>query len=146
VATALADDKITDVDRQVFGGKRVYGRTLNMPNLNSSTGSWVIKFAEMGGSRKDGDLLEPVAMEKPDPGYPLELMRANVHGTVTLYAVIHADGKVSDIRVLYSPDQRLDAYAAKALAGWKFAPAERAGKPVALEAVVEIPFRVRRSF
>ncbi len=145
-ASPVSDDKITDVDRKVFAGKRVYGRTLNMPNLNSSTGSWVIKFAELDGGRKEGELLEPVATEKPDPGYPLELMRANVHGVVTLYAVIHADGKVGDIRVLNSPDERLDSYAAKALAGWKFVPAERAGKPVALEAVVEIPFRVRRSF
>ena len=149
VAAAVPDDKITDVDRKVFGGKRVYGRTLNMPNLNSSTGSWVIKFAEMNESQKSGnqgDLLEPVAMEKSDPGYPLELIRANVHGMVTLYAVIHADGKVGEIRVLNSPDERLDAYAAKALARWKFVPAERAGKAVALEAVVEIPFRVRRNF
>jgi len=145
-ASPVADDKITDVDRKVFGGKRVYGRTLNMPNLNSSTGSWVIKFAELDGGRKEGELLEPVATEKSDPGYPLELIRANVHGMVTLYAVIHADGKVGDIRVLNSPDERLDPYAAKALARWKFVPAERAGKPVALEAVVVIPFRVRRSF
>jgi len=145
-ASPVSDDKITDVDRQVFGGKRPYSMTLNMPNLNSSTGSWVMRFAELGGGRKEGDLLAPLPTEKPDPGYPLELMRANVHGVVTLYAVIHSDGKVSDIRVLNSPDDRLDSYAAKALAGWKFAPAERAGKPVALEAVVEIPFRVRRSF
>ena len=146
VASPVSDDKITDLDRKVFGGKRVYGRTLNMPNLNSSTGSWVIKFAELGGERKEGELLEPIAMEKSDPGYPLELIRANVHGMVTLYAVIHSDGKVGDIRVLNSPDERLDSYAAKALAGWKFLPAERSGKPVALEAVVMIPFRVRRSF
>ena len=145
-ASPVAEDKITDMERKVFAGKRVYGRTLNMPNLNSSTGSWVIKFAELDGGRKDGELLEPVATQKSDPGYPLELIRANVHGTVTLYAVIHSDGKVSDIRVLNSPDERLDAFAASALARWKFVPAERAGKPVALEAVVEIPFRVQRTF
>lgn len=146
IASPVPDDQITDVDRKVFGAKRVYGRTLNMPNLNSSTGSWVIKFAELDGGGKVGELLEPVATEKSDPGYPLELIRANVHGMVTLYAVINADGKVGDIRVLNSPDERLDSYAAKALASWKFLPAERAGKPVAVEAVVEIPFRVRRKF
>ncbi|MGA8540988.1 MAG: energy transducer TonB [Terriglobales bacterium] len=145
-ASLVAEDKINETERKVFAGRRVYGRTLNMPNLNSSTGSWVIKFAELDGGRKDGELLEPVATQKSDPGYPLELMRANVHGTVTLYAVIHADGKVSDIRVLNSPDDRLDAFATSALARWKFVPAERAGKPVALEAVVEIPFRARSSF
>jgi TonB family protein len=145
-ASAVPDDKVTEVDRQVFGGKRFYEMALNMPNLNSSTGSWVIRFAELDAGRKEGELLAPVATEKSDPGYPLELIRANVHGMVTLYAVIHSDGKVGDIRVLNSPDERLDSYAAQALARWKFVPAVRAGKPVALEAVVVIPFRVRRSF
>jgi len=145
-ASAVPDDKVTDVDRQVFGGKRFYEMALNMPNLNSSTGSWVIRFAELDAGRKEGELLAPVATEKSDPGYPLELIRANVHGMVTLYAVIHSDGKVGDIRVLNSPDERLDSYAAQALARWKFVPAVRAGKPVALEAVVVIPFRVRRNF
>jgi TonB family protein len=144
--SAVPEDKVTDVDRQVFRGKRFYEMALNMPNLNSSTGSWVIRFAELDGGRKEGDLMAPVATEKSDPGYPLELIRANVHGMVTLYAVIQSDGKVGDIRVLNSPDDRLDAYAAKALARWKFEPAVRDGKPVALEAVVVIPFRVRRNF
>jgi TonB family protein len=145
-ASQVSDDKITDVDRQVFGGKRPYAMTLNMPNLNSSTGSWEIRFAEVEAGKKVGDLLAPVAMEKSDPGYPLELIRSNVHGMVTLYAVIGADGKVAGIRVLNSPDDRLDSFAEKALARCKFVPAERAGKPVALEAVVRIPFKVRRSF
>jgi TonB family protein len=145
-ASAVSDDKITDVDHQVFGDRRFYAMTLNMPNLNSFTGSWVIRFAEMQPDSKQGALLAPVPTEKTDPGYPLELMRTNVHGMVTLYAVIHSDGRVGDIRVLNSPDERLDAYAASALARWKFLPAERAGKPVALEAVVVIPFRVRKTF
>lgn len=145
-ASAVPDNKLTEVDRQVFGGKRLYEMRLNMPNLNSASGSWVMKFAELDGGKHEGELLTPVLMEKIDPGYPLELMRTNVHGMVTLYAVIHPDGKVGDIRVLSSPDERLDPYAAKALARWKFAPAERAGKAVALEAVVQIPFRAKTSF
>ena len=145
-ASEVSGDKVTDVDREVFGGKRFYAMTLNMPNLNSSTGSWEIRFAELGAGQKEGNLVAPVATEKSDPGYPLELMRTNVHGMVTLYAVIHADGKVGDIRVLNSPDERLDSYAAQALARWKFVPAEKDGKRVALEAVVKIPFRVRRGF
>ncbi|MGO9402591.1 MAG: energy transducer TonB [Terriglobales bacterium] len=146
IASPVSDDKVTDVDRQVFGGKRLYTSTLNMPNLNSSSGSWEIRFAELGTGEKKGYLVAPLATEQSDPGYPLELIRAHVQGMVTLYAIIHADGRVSDIRVLDSPDERLDSYAAKALARWKFLPAERAGKPVALEAVVKIPFRVRRNF
>lgn len=145
-ATPVADDKVTEADRQVFGTKRFYSMTLNMPNLNSVTGSWVIRFAELKANRPEGALLAPVPTEKSDPGYPLELIRENVHGSVTLYAVIHSDGRVGDIRVLNSPDERLDPFAASALARWKFLPALRSGKPVAIEAVVVIPFRSKRDF
>ena len=145
-ATPVDEDKVTEADRQVFGAKRFYSMTLNMPNLNSVTGSWVIRFAELKDTRPAGELLAPVPTEKSDPGYPLELIRENVHGSVTLYAVIHSDGRVGEIRVLNSPDERLDAFAASALARWKFLPALRAGKPVPLEAVIVIPFRSRREF
>ncbi|MFY9559009.1 MAG: TonB family protein [Terriglobales bacterium] len=144
-AAPVSEDKVTDVDRQVFGGKRFYSMISNMPNLNSPTGSWVIRFAELKASQQAGELTTPDAIQKSDPGYPLELMRANVQGTVTLYAVIHSDGTVGDIRVLNSPDDRLDAFATSALARWKFRPATKDGTPVALEAVVMIPFRAKRN-
>ena len=119
---------------------------LNMPNLNSAGGSWIIRFAELRGDDTEGDLTAPEATHKVDPGYPLELMRQNVQGTVTLYAVIRSDGTVGSVRVLNSPDQRLDSYARTALTGWHFRPATKNGTPVDLEAVVIIPFRAARNF
>lgn len=142
----VANEKVTEEDRQVFGDRHIYSMTLNMPNLNSATGSWIIRFAELKTAQKEGELLAPVPTEKSDPAYPSELMRANVHGSVIVHAVIHSDGRVSDIQVISSPDERLDSYATSALARWKFLPALKAGKPVALEAVVVIPFRLRREF
>ena len=144
-AAPVSEDKATDVDRQVFGGKRFYSMTSNTPNLNSSSGSWVIRFAELKANQQPGQLSAPDAIQKSDPGYPIELMRANVQGTVTLYAIIHSDGTVGEIRVLTSPDDRLDALAKTALAHWKFRPATKDGQPVALEAVVVIPFRAKRT-
>jgi TonB family protein len=144
-AAPVSEDKVTDVDRQVFAGKRFYSMTSNTPNLNSATGSWVIRFAELKAGQQPGQLSAPDAIQKSDPGYPIELMRANVQGTVTLYAVIHSDGTVGEIRVLASPDDRLDAFAKSALARWKFRPATKDGQPVALEAVVMIPFRAKRN-
>jgi protein TonB len=144
-AAPVPEDKVTQVDRQVFGTKRFYSMISNMPNLNSSTGSWVIRFAELKANQQPGELTTPDAFQQSDPGYPLELMKANVHGTVTLYAVIHTDGTVGEIHVLNSPDDRLDAFATSALARWKFHPATKGGKPVALEAVVMIPFRAKKS-
>jgi TonB family protein len=144
--TPVPEDKVTETDRKVFGTKPFYSMTMNMPNLNSPTGSWVMRFAELKEVSQAGQLMAPVATKKSDPGYPLELMRDNVQGTVTLYAVIHSDGSVGDIRVLDSPDDRLAPFASSALARWKFVPASKNGSPVALETVVMIPFRIKRSF
>ncbi len=120
--------------------------TLNTPNLNSSGGSWVMHFAELNENPLDKSAVTaPVATQEVDPGYPLELMRQNVQGTVTLSAVIHDDGHVGEIQVLSGVDDRLDQYACAALARWRFLPGEKNGKPVALQAVIMIPFRPMRT-
>ena len=100
-------------------------------------------FVEEKEGEKQGELVAPVATRTADPGYPLELMRQNVRGTVILSAVINADGSVGEVRVLNSIDDRLDEYASNALARWRFLPALKNGNPVALQAVVMIPFRPR---
>lgn len=136
------------IEQDVFHGRKSYSLTLNMPNLNSGGGSWVIHFAELEQSDA-GALVAPEAEQKVDPGYPMELMRHNVGGTVTLYALIRSDGSVGNVRVLQSVDDRLNEYAKAALARWRFRPATKNGAPVALEAVVTIPFhpvRLKSSF
>lgn len=140
-ARQVSDPNTTEVDRQVFGDRKFYSMTLNMPNLNSAGGSWVIRFAELNETADKGDLTAPVATQKVDPAYPIELMRRNVQGTVTLYAVIHSDGSVGGVRVLRGVDDRLDEYARSALTRWRFRPATKNGSAVDLEAVVMIPFR-----
>jgi TonB family protein len=148
-----ADDsaKLSEAERAVFAGRKFYSLTLNMPNLNSGGGSWVIRFAEINreASPRDPnapapDLSQPMATLKVDPAYPLQLMRENVHGTVILYGVIHADGSVGNIRVLRGVDDRLDRFASEAVAQWKFEPATKNGTPVDVEATFQIPFRPTR--
>lgn len=136
----------TALERQIFGDRKSYSMILNMPNLNSAGGSWIIRFAEFKQSQSRGELIAPEATHKVDPGYPTELMRQNVQGTVTLYAVIRSDGTVGNVRVLNGADQRLDALATRALTRWQFRPALRDGNPIDLEAVFMIPFRLRPSF
>jgi TonB family protein len=131
----------SELERKVFGFRKSYSMILNVPNLNSAGGSWVMHFAELKEDEKKGDLVAPVATQEADPGYPLELMRQNVQGTVMLSAVIRSDGSVSEVRILRGVDDRLDQYASAALARWRFRPATRNGDAVALQAVVMIPFR-----
>lgn len=144
-AKPVEQNKATDLEKKVFGDRRFYSMTLNMPNLNSSGGSWVIRFAELKTDDIKGDLTAPVATQKVDPAYPIEVMRQNVEGTVTLHAVIRSDGTVGDVTVLQGVDDRLDEYARSALSRWHFLPATKNGNAVPLEAVVRIPFRLRRT-
>ena len=125
---------------------------VNNPNVSSASGSWILKFAELdesGGSadpakqERAGALSGPIAERKVDPRYPQSLIRAHVEGEVVLYAIIRADGSVDSIQVARSLDKELDQYAMEALAQWKFKPATRNGQPVALEAIVHIPFKAR---
>jgi TonB family protein len=155
-----SESKLSQEERAVFGNRKFYSLSLNMPNLNSAGGSWIIRFAQLkpdasAGSTSAGvassaatssaepaaDLSAPSATRKVDPAYPLELMRQNVGGTVILYGVIHADGTVGNVRVLRSADDRLDQFASDAIAKWQFQPATKNGAPVDVEATFWIPFR-----
>jgi len=139
----LSDDPDVSIEKRVFGTRAYFSLIMNMPNLTSATGSWIIRFAELKESTGNGRLTAPVATTKVDPAYPPEVLRDHVEGTVTLYAVIRADGTVDGIKVLDSLDSRLDANAMRALSGWHFRPGTKNGEPVALEAVVQTPFRMR---
>jgi len=140
---SAVDDPDASIEQRVFGSRRYYSLIMNMPNLTSATGSWIIRFAELKQSDDKGPLTAPVATTKVDPAYPPDVLRDRIEGTVTLYAVIGTDGRVDDIKVLESLDSRLDANAIHALYSWRFRPGMKNGEPVAIEAVVQIPFRMR---
>ena len=132
------------IENQVFGPKRYYSMAINMPNLTSAGGSWIIRFAQLKDDPDPGELTAPSATSKVDPAYPAEMMRRGVEGRVTLYAVIHSDGSVGEVRVLRGFDDLLDENARAALLRWRFRPATKNGQAVDLEAVVEIPFMARK--
>jgi TonB family protein len=134
----------SEVERKLFGGRKSYAMTLNVPNLNSAGGSWVMHFAELKDAEKQGELVAPVATQEVDPGYPLELMRQQIRGTVILSAIIHSNGSVSDVKIVRGVDDRLDQYASAALSRWRFRPATKNGDPIALQTVVMIPFQPMR--
>jgi TonB family protein len=153
--TTEGETKLSEPERAIFGSRRVYSLSLNMPNLNSAGGSWIIRFAALkpdaasgnlhSGEAPPDDLSSPTAMRKVDPAYPLELMRQNVAGTVILYGIIRADGSVHDVRVVRSVDDRLDQFAKEAVTKWQFQPAMKNGSAVDVEATFWIPFRPDRS-
>jgi TonB family protein len=129
---------------QIFSVQRVYSMNVDMPNLNSVTGSWIIRFAELhlpGAPHLSGELNAPMPVRKVDPKYPQSAILEHIEGEVILYSVIRPDGSVDSIQLVRGVDKELNANAIAAFAQWKFQPATKAGQPVPLEAIVHIPFR-----
>src|SRR2546428_713124 len=134
-----------DQPEQIFASRKIYKMLVNMPNLNSATGSWILNFSELrensGGPRTDSsEVSAPGPLRKVDPKYPPTLINEHVEGEVVLYAVIRRDGSVDSIQLVRGIDEQLDANAMNALSQWKFRPATKQGIPVELEAIVHIPF------
>jgi protein TonB len=141
---------------RVLGDKTIYTLNINNPNLSSVSGSWVLKFAELDEDpassnsaprAKTGTLSGPVPIHKTDPRYPPDQVKAHIEGEVVLFGIIREDGSVDSVQIVRSLDPVLDKNAMEAFAEWKFTPAHRDGTPVAVEAVVHIPFRsIRRDY
>jgi TonB family protein len=133
---------------QILVSKKIYKLLVNMPNLNSATGSWILNFSELransdGPRTSSSDLSGPIPLRKVDPKYPPALISEHMEGEVVLYAIIRRDGSVDSIQLVRGIDEQLDANAMTALSQWRFRPAARQGAPVELEAIVHIPFHYR---
>jgi TonB family protein len=143
---------------RVLGDRTIYTLNINNPNLSSVSGSWILKFAELdedASSRSNtapvpvrpGTLSGPVPVHKTDPSYPPDQIKAHIEGEVVLFGIIREDGSVDSVQVVRSLDPVLDKNSMEAFAQWKFTPAHRNGNPVAVEAVVHIPFKsIRREY
>jgi len=140
---------------RVLGDKTIYTLNINNPNLSSVSGSWILKFAELDEDSaasnprspapvRPGTLSGPVPIHKTDPSYPPDQVKAHIEGEVVLFGIIREDGSVDSVQVVRSLDPVLDKNSMEAFAQWKFTPAHRNGIPVAVEAVVHIPFKSTR--
>jgi TonB family protein len=131
---------------KILSGKEVFTMHVDMPNLTSSSGSWILNFAQLDDyapayQRPKGKLSAPVPLRKVDPKYPQLAIKEHIDGEVILYAIIRKDGNVDSIQIVRGIDPQLDQNAMEALSRWQFRPAMREGQPVELEAVIHIPFR-----
>jgi TonB family protein len=124
----------------MFGGREVYSIAVQMPNVTSFSGSWLVWFAAR--ETAPGRVRPPEVVRKVDPKYIAAAVEDRVEGTVRLFGVIGKDGRVSGIALLRHLDARLDQSAREALAKWEFAPAQRDGVAVDVDALFEIPFHL----
>ena len=63
-----------------------------------------------------------------------------VKGSVEIAVVISSDGAPKDLRVVQSLHPDVDRCAVDAIKQWRFAPARKDGKPVAVRVTIEVEF------
>jgi TonB family protein len=140
--------RVTEAPDPRFAGRVVYAIAIQMPNVTSFSGSWLVWFAEREPDPKGTSGAAPRQMRPPgvvrkvDPKYIAAAAAERVEGTVRLFGVIGKDGHVGGIALLRQLDERLDRSAQEALAKWQFTPALRDGVAVDVDAIFEIPFHL----
>lgn len=92
--------------------------------------------------RIGGEVSTPVLISKIEPEYSEEARKAKYSGTVLLSVIIDANGHTRDIHVVRPLGLGLDEKAIEAVSKWRFRPAMRGGRPVPVQAQVEVNFRL----
>jgi TonB family protein len=135
--------RVSSAPDALWSGRDTYAMSVQMPNITSYSGSWMIWFSERREDSPAGGVLSPpVPLRKVDPKYYPAAMADGIEGTVRLAAVIRKDGRVDTVKLLRHLDDRLDLSAQDAIRKWEFEPALHDGQPVDVDAVVEIPFHL----
>ena len=89
-----------------------------------------------------GGVSAPKKIFDPDPEYSEEARKAKYQGTCVLYVIVGSDGRPRDIRVSRTLGLGLDEKAIEAVKSWRFEPAMKDGKPVAVAINIEVDFRL----
>jgi TonB family protein len=140
-ATMPPPTRVSSAPDPTLEGRTVYTLAIQMPNVTSYSGSWIVWFAAREDAAQ-GLMRAPSPLRKVDPKYIASAMAEGIEGVVRLGAVIRKDGHIDTVKLLRHLDDRLDQSAMESLGKWIFEPAARGGSPVDVDAVFEIPFRL----
>jgi len=83
----------------------------------------------------------PKATRSPDPDFPVIPVDAEPRGIVVMLIGINAKGHVELVHVLRASNDAFQQSAVSTVKKWKFSPAKKDGKPVPVQATVEMKFQ-----
>ncbi len=96
-----------------------------------------------GGAYKiGGGVSAPSVLFKVEPEYSEEARKAKFQGTVVLFVIVDEKGIPRDLKVLRALGLGLDQKAIEAVEKWKFRPGMKDGRPVPVQATIEVNFRL----
>jgi len=91
--------------------------------------------------RVGGGVKPPRVVSSPSPDYPKEARKGHEAGPIDLRLVVGIDGQAHDIKVQRGITPELDLAAEQAVEKWKFKPATKDGRPVAVLINVHFDFQ-----
>ena len=97
--------------------------------------SGVFQLGSAGVSR-------PVPIYKVEPEYSEEARKAKFQGVVVLSIVIDEQGNPTNFKIVRMLGMGLDNKAVEAVKQWRFRPGMKDGKPVAVQAEIQVTFRL----
>jgi TonB family protein len=95
-----------------------------------------------GVFRIGGGVSRPELVYRVEPEYSDEARKAKFQGTVVLYVIVDVKGFAREIRIIRPLGLGLDQKAIEAVQKWRFRPGMKDGKPVNVEAQIEVNFRL----
>ena len=128
-------------DFGIFGSETVFTDYLDVSAQGIQPAPpWVLQYALATPCCDPQDsIAPPLPMNEVLPAWPPDLIASHGGETIVVYAVIDAEGKLRDTRLLESPSSDLNNALLAALGAWTFQPAERNGKPCVVQALLGIP-------
>jgi len=93
-------------------------------------------------ARVGGGVSAPTVLQRVQPQYTDEARAAGLQGTVVLQAIIGTNGMAKVLTIVKPMDMGLTESAIDAIQRWKFKPAVRNGKEVAVAVNIEINFNL----
>jgi TonB family protein len=88
----------------------------------------------------------PRVLYNPDPEFSDQARRKHFQGTCVIGLVVGEDGMPRSIKIIKPLGMGLDEKAIETVRSWKFDPARKDGKPVAVEIAVEVDFHLYGKF
>lgn len=141
IAVNFTLDGHTEFSQDVTSPASSNGASANVESATPAVASSTLPYPVY---KVGGDVKPPKAISAPDPSYAESARKARKQGNVVLGLVVTPEGSVRDIEVCRSLDSALDQKAVEAVSQWRFEPATKDGKPVAVHVRVDVAFHLYR--
>jgi TonB family protein len=94
------------------------------------------------GAKAPGDMIAPRVIHSADPSFSNVARALKYSGSVEVYLIVEKDGSISHLTVVRPAGLGLDEAAVASVERYRFAPATKAGKPVAVNLYIDVAFQL----